>query len=223
MNSVLNRYDAFKRGDYAAASNPIPAELAGRANQQPMSLIDFDEEATQSSPAAGTATTGNDLADLFSAPAVSQPLPSGMVPQNGHGQGMQGAHMMQGQMGSIMLPGTPLAGTQGPPRGLGGVSPTPGVMQASASPLVSAMGGMNGMGRGFGMGQNAGWSGAPPMVPGRTAPQSQPSYFGSTAATGAFGVPSQHTTPQPPPQPAQQQPQQAQAGKDPFADLAGLF
>lgn len=29
MNSVLNRYEAFKKGDYAAAANPIPGELVG--------------------------------------------------------------------------------------------------------------------------------------------------------------------------------------------------
>lgn len=29
INTVLNRYDAFKKGDFTAAANPIPAELAG--------------------------------------------------------------------------------------------------------------------------------------------------------------------------------------------------
>lgn len=28
LNSVLNRYEAFKKGDYSAAANPIPSELA---------------------------------------------------------------------------------------------------------------------------------------------------------------------------------------------------
>ncbi|THH01978.1 hypothetical protein EW026_g837 [Hermanssonia centrifuga] len=39
INTVLNRYEAFKRGDYEAARNPIPAELSKQ--QQPDSLIDF--------------------------------------------------------------------------------------------------------------------------------------------------------------------------------------
>ena len=29
INTVLNRYDAFKKGDFTAAANPIPAELGG--------------------------------------------------------------------------------------------------------------------------------------------------------------------------------------------------
>ena len=29
INTVLNRYEAFKKGDFSAAANPIPAELAG--------------------------------------------------------------------------------------------------------------------------------------------------------------------------------------------------
>ena len=28
INSVLNRYEAFKKGDYTTARNPIPEELA---------------------------------------------------------------------------------------------------------------------------------------------------------------------------------------------------
>lgn len=28
INSVLNRYESFKKGDFAAAANPIPRELA---------------------------------------------------------------------------------------------------------------------------------------------------------------------------------------------------
>ena len=29
INSFLNRYEAFKKGDFTAAANPIPTELAG--------------------------------------------------------------------------------------------------------------------------------------------------------------------------------------------------
>ena len=32
INTVLNRYEAFKKGDYAAAANPIPAELSRQQN-----------------------------------------------------------------------------------------------------------------------------------------------------------------------------------------------
>ncbi len=29
INSVLNRYESYKKGDYVAAANPVPSELAG--------------------------------------------------------------------------------------------------------------------------------------------------------------------------------------------------
>jgi len=29
INSVVNRYEAYKNGDFTVAANPIPSELAG--------------------------------------------------------------------------------------------------------------------------------------------------------------------------------------------------
>lgn len=29
LNSVLNRYESFKKGDFVAAANPVPSEYAG--------------------------------------------------------------------------------------------------------------------------------------------------------------------------------------------------
>lgn len=86
INSVLNRYEAFKMGDYSAAANPVPAEFARYASRysivfrgtncslstsrmQDSSLIDLDD------PPNATTPTGNpvdDLADLFGPSSASQ-------------------------------------------------------------------------------------------------------------------------------------------------------
>ncbi|KAF8996012.1 VHS domain-containing protein [Cyathus striatus] len=70
INTVLERYEAFKRGDYAAAANPIPAELSNN-NDQGLSLIDFDDSAPSNSTTQ-PASTSNDLAGLFASPSVPQ-------------------------------------------------------------------------------------------------------------------------------------------------------
>jgi ADP-ribosylation factor-binding protein GGA len=86
INTVINRYEAFQKGDYVTSSNPIPAELGGDAGA--LSLIDLDDSA----PSGGM----DDLAGLFvssngfGAKPVASPQPA--VAQ---------------QFWSIMLPGTP--------------------------------------------------------------------------------------------------------------------
>ena len=83
INTVLDRYEAFKRGDYAAAANPIPKELAGSSAQGGgLSLIDFDDSTTSNGGVAsnGGGNTIDELASLFgpgsSAPvAHQQPIP----------------------------------------------------------------------------------------------------------------------------------------------------
>ncbi|KAJ7489456.1 VHS-domain-containing protein [Mycena latifolia] len=170
MNTVLERYEAFRRGDYAAAANSVPSQYAA-----PTSLIDFDEP----TPAPGaSASAANDLDALFglSAPA---PPPVGVgspplvnpatrpVPQS---PPQPQTHAQLG--GSIMLPSTP----------------TPGLVPIQRQP------------------------GLPGYFDGASAlrPQQPPYFNGASVA-----------------QPQVQQPQQQQApapqGKDPFADLAGLF
>lgn len=75
INTVLDRYEAFKRGDYTAAANPIPKELAGSAAQG-LSLIDFDDSAPPAgsgAEAAGGASTIDELASLFGPGASSTP------------------------------------------------------------------------------------------------------------------------------------------------------
>jgi hypothetical protein len=77
INNTLDRYDAYKKGDYAAAANPIPSQYAQPAPKN--DLIDFDEF---SSSTTATGSTGASAADELSAlfgPSSSAPVP----PQNG--------------------------------------------------------------------------------------------------------------------------------------------
>ncbi|KAF6747330.1 hypothetical protein DFP72DRAFT_821895, partial [Ephemerocybe angulata] len=75
INSVVNRYEAFKKGDYSIAGT-IPAELAPSA--QPTSLIDFDDSET--APAAANANPANDLAGLFGGASSSSSPPAPQQP-----------------------------------------------------------------------------------------------------------------------------------------------
>ncbi|KAF8811196.1 VHS-domain-containing protein [Phlegmacium glaucopus] len=75
INTVLARYDAFKKGDFSFASNPIPQEFAaGSGSSQGISLIDFDDSTPASS---GTTGGGNDLSELFS--YTAQPVQSNVM------------------------------------------------------------------------------------------------------------------------------------------------
>jgi hypothetical protein len=186
INTVLNRYEAFKKGDYSFSSNPIPAELSGSSAKNDLSLIDFDDSAPSNGGAAGGV---NDLASLFgSEPRASSAIAPPSVnnatrpPISSHTPSPQ----PQPQFGSIMLPGTPKPGRS-----------------AGASRVASP----DYFGQGNGISAQGGVSRANPGIKigmGTMSPQQQP-------------------------QQAQQQPgastavtNQAQ-GKDPFADLVGLF
>ncbi|KAI0693932.1 VHS domain-containing protein [Cerioporus squamosus] len=233
INTVLNRYESYKKGDYTAAANPIPPELsngAGPSGSQSVSLIDFDDAPSQSQSAAPVGSAGgiDELASLFgpstTAPVqstspipVTSPAPApnilsnfsnlgyGQPANTGLGMGMGfGGMGMSGQPQQTQTPPTyqaptPMAhnsmGMGGQPRRAGTVSPS------SGAPLGSIRLGT-------------------PSTPSHPPPQPQsPGYFGQ---------------PMQPMQPQQQQQQQfqptqptngqAQAqGKDPFADLVGLF
>ncbi len=135
INTVVSRYEAFKKGDFSFAANPIPSELSNNSVNQHSSLIDFDDAQTTAS--SGNASGGgiNDLAGLFaspSPPSISQqqafgasgfqthsPIPSsGYNPNNGFGGlrlgGGNGTSSLQQQPrqsatppGAITLPITP--------------------------------------------------------------------------------------------------------------------
>ena len=184
INTVLNRYEAFKKGDYSFSSNPIPVELGGSSAKNDLSLIDFDD----SDPSNGGPPGGvNDLAGLFgSGPSTSS---SSAPPNVNHATRPVSSHasspQQQPQFGSIMLPGTP---------------------QPGASARGSRVGSPNSFEQGNGYG----------VLGGRST---------STVSIG-MGVGS--ISPQQQPQPQQQAGVHATStnqakGKDPFADLVGLF
>lgn len=79
INNVIQRYEAFKRGDYEAGANPVPPELAG-APAQPSSLIDLlgDETEAPATVATGPGGAGDDLAGLFGPSSQTAPA----VPNN---------------------------------------------------------------------------------------------------------------------------------------------
>ncbi|CAL1710803.1 unnamed protein product [Somion occarium] len=224
INTVLNRYESFKKGDFVAASNPIPAELGPRQND--LSLIDLDEPAS-SGPAVGTGAGGtsiNELEDLFgssssSAPPSSKPqappIPSGMGGIS-FGVGFGSMNTMSSPPnlnistrpstvspqpstpahGSIRLPGTPQVHAQSGPRMS---SPTPNYFGSSSTP--------SGPAPGFGL--NGGGFGQQTLQP-------QTQFFQQQQQQ------QHHPQQQPQQPPPQAQSGQAQ-GKDPFADLVGLF
>lgn len=193
MNSVLLRYEAFKKGDYAAAANPIPSELnSNRKPDQSLSLIDLEDEPVPGNVALGS-SGDNDLFALFAPPSTApvNTTPaigahSGTVkPTSGythspkpHFPGSNGSNSLFPQStttppASIMLPATPSSGSRFTPA-------SSGSLFTSANQIGDAL--------------NLNSSG---FTPSRKPQQ---------------------------PQPQQQQPQQQPTkGKDPFADLAGLF
>ena len=118
---MLGRYEAFQKGDYKAAANPIPAEVSNAASTVGAnhSLIDFDDSAPSASASRSTA---NDLAGLFSTPASNLPMqahaPVPVSHNNGYGMNLLlGGGVARGTISppsmsatppaAIMLPGTP--------------------------------------------------------------------------------------------------------------------
>ncbi|KAL5532178.1 GGA2 [Sanghuangporus sanghuang] len=243
INSVLNRYEAFKKGDYTAARNPVPAELTSTSRTQDTSLIDFDDQLDQ---AANSNNPADDLASLFgpSKSATSAPTPQSSFhqqPQQQHHPGVtiqqptaslsgpasngasnaladlfstpspspsQGGH---GGMGSISLPWSPGPGPSTQPQP---TSPTPTSTSTFQTPQQpkQPQGTFWSMRPGSGLGvlasMNSGQSSSNGGGGGGTLgyqmqrPQQQP------AATAGAPTPTKAATSQ---------------GKDPFADLAGLF
>ncbi|KAG6820033.1 hypothetical protein H0H93_006268 [Arthromyces matolae] len=213
INTVLNRYEAFKKGDYAAASNPIPSELSGGAANS-LSLIDFDDSSSSASHPVSLGGTGiSDLNDLFSTPTttlpsyvapVSQPAaPQPAVPvvstrNNGYGMNL----LMGGGVGIARPTMTPPTMAPTPPASI--ILPnTPGGLeqQQRSMPNYFANNGFasNGPALVGGRGGSQGLAMAPSL------PAQRPQASASISNTAG---PLSNSTSQ---------------GKDPFADLAGLF
>jgi ADP-ribosylation factor-binding protein GGA len=201
INTVLNRYEAFKKGDYVTSSNPIPAELASGKND--LSLIDLDESM---SPKVPSTSAQDELASLFG-PSLTPANPSmpamqpasqmyaSPIPSMGFGGGMGGG---------ISLPTNNAALPQ----------PTmqPSAIRLSGTPPLQQLGSI-----------------VLPSTP--QIPATIPNFLGGTgAATSITGMAPHRPQGQPQPlyQTQQQQPQQPSAQeqaqrKDPFADLVELF
>jgi ADP-ribosylation factor-binding protein GGA len=258
LNTVLNRYDAFKRGDYVAASNPVPPELASNASAPGGlgSLIDLDDNDALASLASPPQQTPSQhimnnmsppppqyppvqpsMPDLFSLLDGTSPTPSRAVQspygQNG-GPSYGSPHSSSTHPSSSLFSGAGAAGsarstTPSTPMGTITLPGTPGRMTSPPPPL--------GYGAGIGQPQNphgnnptmGGWMGmnAPQAVPQvqtmqqqqQQRQQQQPGMFGGNGSNGM----GQSMQPQAPGQVPTQSLAQGQQGKDPFADLAGIF
>ncbi|KAI0330289.1 VHS-domain-containing protein [Cubamyces sp. BRFM 1775] len=271
INTVLNRYEAYKKGDYSVASNPIPPELSGAGSSssaQAISLIDFDDAPPQPASSSGAGGGGggggiDELASLFgSGPSQGAPMtapPPGMSTGGAMGMGMGGLGGMggMGSMGMNMMssaPSTPAYQTPHPTMssqlGMGMSSPSPSNSARSGSGTVSpSMGAQLGSIR-LGtpqlpaQGQQQGQAQSPAAAQPPVYAQSSPGFFaqpGQQQQQSQFlplqysGQPApsqfyQQQQPQQQPQAQQQQQPPAPAngqtqaqGKDPFADLVGLF
>ncbi|EIW75918.1 VHS-domain-containing protein [Coniophora puteana RWD-64-598 SS2] len=240
INTVLARQDAFEQGNFEAVRNLAtaaaePGAPNSSSNTGGRSLIDFDDldfgaGGSSSPPAASANRNGSggidDLSGLFatSSPLQQQPGSSGMG--GGMGMGMGGMNNMggmgRGGMGSSTSPPPVNASTRPQIPGAGGsasgyapsyfphqmgsgsialaTTPKSGSPAPSGGPgtTTPAMGGSAFGGMGMGMGMGGGMGMGAPMAPARPGASSQ------------SAVPATSTGPQ-------------SAGKDPFADLAGLF
>ncbi|KAI0789011.1 VHS domain-containing protein [Irpex lacteus] len=213
INTVLNRYDAFKRGDYAAAANPVPAELSRPQND--LSLIDFDDSSSSNTNTTAPQSQIDELASLFGPPSTSTTQPPQAQPQLppfGQSSPFTSPHTA----GASSHPpvnyssrpggGTPIVSPQ---FSSPGVTPPPGAIRLGGTPQQTHP--------------------AQPSTPNHFAGGNSSSAFGSN---GSFGLGSTSVA-QPALQPqaaSQPHPQQANTnnntqaqGKDPFADLVGLF
>jgi len=173
INTVLSRYEAFKKGDYSFASNPIPQELsnnAGSGSSAGLSLIDFDD-----TPAAAAAPS-NDLSGLFSQPIQLQqqqpPQPQAQPPQfTGFPPGMNPPSAFAGiqiqgipvQQPPVMQPHAPIPHFHnGSPFGRPNTMSPPTQAQSATPPASIVL----------------------PGTPQPTAPSQLPNYFGNGGAVG---------------------------------------
>ncbi|KAF4610248.1 hypothetical protein D9613_010512 [Agrocybe pediades] len=245
INTVLARYEAFKKGDYTFAANPIPQELsnngAASSSGAAVSLIDLDDPTSPGAPVPAA----NDLSGLFASlqqqqPAQQQQQAFGLGPgfnNNGMMGFQQHQQTQQQSPPHAPIPQTlfnnpafnPRATSMSPPHSQSATPPAsiilPGTPQPAPSQTPNNYFGNGGMGMGMGMGM---------MGPGMGMGMNQGMGMGmGMAQQGGFHqkqssssvsrpMPPSTTTPAVSP-PAQQPAATQQQSKDPFADLAGLF
>jgi ADP-ribosylation factor-binding protein GGA len=201
INSVLARYEAFKRGETPPAS--IPTEFLPGKNES-LSLIDFDDSQAGSSSGAGAGSTpADDLAGLFnsslsltSTPATSPPL---AAPLGGLGVSPLLSNIVNQPTSTISpqfassLPGS-VAPSSRPSSQFGQIK------LPSTPPLQNHL-------------HASGRVGPSSLGAARASPSSNPT------ATSTMQPPLVAQASSPPPSSQVSTPQ----GKDPFADLVGLF
>lgn len=278
INTVLNRYQSFKDGDYVAASNPIPAELSSGAGsssraQNDLSLIDFDDSAPSNATAGGSSI--NELESLFgpssTLPQQTQPaqptFPFQTNPQQSFVPPAQFQSNIPFQSGSLFsntAASVPTSTNTPPPNLNFATHPTIGVPPVSTSPQLNGSIRLPGTPQvrpqqGVRMGSPAPNYFSTPTSTGPTAPSAGSGMgYGMNGGMGGIGLSGASIAPQQVyhPQQAQlhqtvlsqqrpiqlqqqhqQQPLQPQSqqqanssnasgqaqGKDPFADLVGLF
>ncbi|KAF9787971.1 VHS domain-containing protein [Thelephora terrestris] len=254
INTVLSRYESFKKGDFVAAANPIPQELASTSTRNELSLIDLDDSAP-SDASAQPASSGIDDLDVLFGPRTSVTNPTTTTPPNNMSSSMFSNNpygVQNNGFTSTSAPGTPRPILGATPNQFGSIAlPTtpPQYQNQSHS-------GRTGISQPHFF-QNNSLANVQPQVQRPPSQPQQPQQFQTTLFQVAYGQkpPSRQATPsqqpqaqapsqlgratsprqpfvqqqqpiQPQLQPSQigqpLQPQQPQ-GKDPFADLAGLF
>lgn len=236
INTVLNRYDAFKRGDYAAAANPVPSELS--RPQGDLSLIDLDESQPSTGPANITHSEIDELASLFGPSASSAPaqislnntqptfsqlaqaqrstptaMMSGMpfaMSSSSNGSSHQPPVNIANRPGGGMASPIPFHTTSSP-----GGTPPPGSIRLPGTPQGQTLTHAQQL-------QHSAAGAGFPTASGIFATHNAPPAYNTSNILGAASVP-QPMQPQTAPQPSSTNSAAQSQGKDPFADLVGLF
>ncbi|KZO94549.1 VHS-domain-containing protein [Calocera viscosa TUFC12733] len=218
INSVLNRYESYLKGDFSMQGVEIHGGVLGAGSRPPEAapsvpndLISLDESDQQS--AAQPANGIDDLTGLFSSAPAAPSTPSGQ-PRVAHGHGpltpaqlaalySQGSsagsrHAPQGSMSAFSVP----SGFQPQPQGQG--SPAgPGFFNLHTMSAPQGTSRVN----------------TPTLI----AQQQQPQQPSNTGGFGAFSSPPRQPLAATSTPSATGQNGGASKGKDPFADLENLF
>ena len=197
MNNVIARYEAYKRGETPPAS--IPSELLPNKNDS-LSLIDFDDAPPQAGSSSGVgsgSTPADDLASLFDS-SVSFTSPPVAAPSHGIGMPPLASNNTRQQVSAISPQFTP--GASMPPS-----RPQFGQIKLPSTPPLQNQS------------QGTDRVGSPGVSSTLGAVKTPPSSNLTATSTLQRSLAPQTTSS--PPTPRVSTPQ----GKDPFADLVGLF
>lgn len=248
INTVLTRYEAFKKGDYSTARNPIPPEIGSSSGGGGgLSLIDLDDCEPVNAGAATFFAPTNDLSGLFvTGPSAQQTFQTGMnIPMQRQPTSSLAQQPLSqpsqpqtfsptpvfangGFSGSSMAALQQVSQTSTPPASIM-LPSTPGSQRGTPVPTMQSSSSYFGkatqqVGTAFGSGMGFGSNGS-------NGSRMGSGVYGTTQLSGSgwSGLSQQA-------RPSGLEPQQAQQAavptsdsantqqiKDPFADLAGLF